>query len=118
MPNAPATKAKPRKPTSAVATQSVPDLAQMEQFVADAMAAQQSAISPDDMVKEQMIAGLRGIEREIAANDDEISLIQRLATALLQVRNDRKELLDRAAARYRKGLDDLADQQQQESAAA
>lgn len=114
--NAVATKPTPASKRSASpAVQAVPDLAALEQFVNDAMAAQQSAMCPDDLAKQKFVADLRGIEREIAANDDEIALIQRIATSLMQVRMDRKERLERAASRYRNALLDGAEHQEGQS---
>ena len=107
---APVAKPKPRKPARNVAkTEAVPDLATLEQFISDATAAQQSAISPDDMVREQMVTGLRVTDAKIAALDEQASLARRLFDALNQSFADHRANLERAAARYRNALLDGAE---------
>lgn len=99
-----------RRKAVAVKAEAVPDLAALEQFISDATSAQQSAISPDDMVREQFVTGLRVTEAKIAALDEQASLAQRLFDALQQSFADHRSNLDRAATRYRNGLLDGAEQ--------
>jgi hypothetical protein len=108
------TKLHARKPSRAVSpVEATPDLGALERFISDATVAQQSAISPDDMVREQFVTGLRVTEAKIAALDEQRSLAQRLAAALDQSFADHRAHLERAAARYRNGLLDGADQEGQ-----
>jgi hypothetical protein len=103
---------KRRASSKAVApVEAVPNLDALEQFISDATAAQQSAISPDDMVREQMVTGLRVTEAKIAALDEQTSLAQRLFDALMQSFAAHRANLDKAAARYRNGLLDGAEHQ-------
>lgn len=110
-------KPKAKRPAKAiVSAEAGPDLAALEQFINDATAAQQSAISPDDMVRKQFITGLRVTEAKIAALDEQASLARRLAEALLQNFADHRARLERAAQRYRNGLLDGAETQERTAA--
>lgn len=102
-----------RRPASkAVApVEAVPNLDALEQFISDTTAAQQSAISPDDMVREQMVTGLRVTEAKIAALDEQTSLAQRLFDALMQSFGAHRAELEKASGRYRNGLLDGAEHQ-------
>lgn len=108
------TAAKPRAPRKSKAVtpaETVPNLEALEQFVNDAMAAQQPAISPDDTVREVMVTGLRVTEAKIAALDEQSSLAQRLFDALMQSLGAHRANLQQAAQRYRNGLLDGAEHQ-------
>lgn len=112
MASTPATTKRPRKPARTVATvEAVPDLGALERFITDTTAAQQSAISPDSMVREQFVTGLRVTEAKIAALDEQASLAQRLFDALMRSFADHRTELERAASRYRNGLLDGAEQE-------
>jgi len=109
-----AAKHAPRRRAAKATTEtveSVPDLQALERFINDATAAQQSAIAPDDVVRETMVTGLRVTEAKIAALDEQTSLAQRLFDALMQSFADHRANLTKAAQRYRNGLLDGAEHQ-------